>query len=421
MSQEHQGPRVAYLVQQFTPEVGAGPARVSEMAARWSRAGAMVTVVTAMPNRPEGRIHSSYRGRLFALEEGDGIRVLRSWLYARPGGGLLTTLLNNVSFLFTSLLLLLRQAGPIDVLIASSPPWFPHIGGTWFGRWRGVPLVLEVRDLWPDYLVEMGIVRQPWVVRALLGYERRLLLRADHVVVVTEGLRQRVLAKGIPSDRVTLITNGVDPAQYYPSTESTTLPELQKSPGEFLVGYLGNFGAGQSLGCVLEAAGLLRGSHPQVRFVLVGDGTEYPRIRAMAERLALPNVALRGVIPKEETRAFYNACDLCLVPLAALPVFEGALPSKMFEMMACGRPVLAQSTGEAALHLARSGAGWSVAPGDAAALAGAIGRIAGMSPEERHTAGAGGVEYVGRHFNRDALAARFLEVLRALSSDGRRR
>jgi len=109
------------------------------------------------------------------------------------------------------------------------------------------------------------------------------------------------------------------------------------------------------------------------------------------------------------------------VPLAALPVFEGALPSKMFEMMACGRPVLAQSTGEAALHLARSGAGWSVAPGDASALAGAIGRIAGMSPEERHTAGAGGVEYVGRHFNRDALAARFLEVLRALSSVGRRR
>ena len=92
--------------------------------------------------------------------------------------------------------MLLRQAGPIDVLIASSPPWFPHIGGTWFSRWRGVPLVLEVRDLWPDYLVEMGIVRHPWLVRALLGYERRLLLRADHVVVVTEGLRQRVLAEG---------------------------------------------------------------------------------------------------------------------------------------------------------------------------------------------------------------------------------
>ena len=151
--------RIAYLIQQYAPEVGAGPARAGEMVRRWTAAGAEVTVITAMPNRPEGRIHAAWRGRMFGEEVVDGARILRSWLFARPGGGFATTLLNNVTFAAGAGVHALRRGGRFDVLIASSPPWFPLPIGVMLSRWWKVPLVLELRDLWPDYLAEMGTLR----------------------------------------------------------------------------------------------------------------------------------------------------------------------------------------------------------------------------------------------------------------------
>ncbi len=412
--------RIAYLVQQFVPEVGAGPARVSEMVRRWHDRGAAVTVVTAMPNRPAGVIQTGYRGRLFLRETWEGIPVLRSWLYARPGGGMLTTLVNNLTFMMTGLAHALRRLGAVDVIIASSPPFFPLVAGRWFASLRRTPLVLEIRDLWPDYLVEMGVLRSPVLARALLRYERRLLLSADHVVTVTAGLRDRLEAKGVPPDRLTLITNGVDLSRYYVSDEPPPFPELTRTPESFLVGYLGNFGAGQALGVVLDAARWLQERAPHIRVVMAGDGTEFQRIRARAAQSGLTNLTVRGALPKDATRAFYNACDLCLVPLADLPVFDAALPSKMFEMMACGRPILVQSRGEAAWHMRQSGAGWAVDPGDSDALATSIEAAARLPEAERREMGLRGRAYAGLHFNRDALAAKYLEVLQGLAQGGRR-
>ena len=215
--------RVGYLVQQFPPEVGAGAARVGEMAERWQDKGTSVTIFTGMPNRPEGRIHQSYRGKLFVKEVWHGISVRRSWLYASPKHGMGRTLLNNLSFMTTSGFDLARTAGRLDVLIASSPPFFPHISGTLIAATRRVPLVLEVRDLWPDYLADMGHLRNPTGRRMVFGLERKLLHSADHVVTVTEALQKRLLEKGLPAEKITVIPNGVDPSHYYKSSEPAPL------------------------------------------------------------------------------------------------------------------------------------------------------------------------------------------------------
>jgi colanic acid biosynthesis glycosyl transferase WcaI len=410
------GLKVGYLVQQFPPEVGAGPARVAEMALRWRDAGAEVVVVTGMPNRPEGRIHPQYRGRLFVDEEWQGIRVLRSWLYASPKHGFARTVLNNTTFMATAALNALFRAQKPDVLIASSPPFFPHLAGAFAGGMRRVPLLLEIRDLWPDYLVGMGVLKEGPATRALFALERGLLRRAAHTVVVTESFRERVVEKGVPRERIDVIPNGVDTRQYYPSRdEPPPLEALRRAEGEFVVGYLGNFGAGQALPVIVEAAARVARRDPSIRFVMAGDGPERALIEARAAELGVASLSVHPPISKATTRAFYNACDLCLVPLAPFPILQETIPSKIFEVMACERPVLASLGGEGAVIVERSRAGVVTAPGDAAAIAEAVLRMRAMDPAERAAMGERGRVFVREHYNRDRLAARYLEILARLA------
>jgi glycosyltransferase involved in cell wall biosynthesis len=405
------GLRIGYLVQQFLPEVGAGPARVSEMALQWRDAGARVTVITGMPNRPQGRIYDGYRGRLFMEEHWSGIRVLRSWLFATRRHGFGGTLLNNVSFMLSSAIHALLRARPIDVLIASSPPFFPHVAGSVFHRVTGIPLVLELRDLWPDYVADMGTVKSPRVLRALFALERRLLRDASRVVVVTESFRRRVAAKGVPAELIDVISNGVDDALYYPAAEPPPLAELERRNGEHVIGYLGNIGVGQGLDAVVDAAAILEQQNARVRFVVVGDGPERAALERRVESLGLRSFAIRPPIAKAATRAFYNACDVCLVPLASFPILQETVPSKLFEVMACERPLIASVAGEAANIAEDSAGAWVAPPGDGAALAEVLSRMLALPDSERRALGVRAGIYVRRHFARRRLAERYLEIL----------
>lgn len=410
--------RIGYLVQQFPPEVGAGPARVTEMAARWLQAGAQVTVITGMPNRPAGVVHPDYRGKAFVREDWNGIDVWRTWLYASPVPGFIRTLTNNTSFMATGAIATIVMRQKLDVLIASSPPFFVHIAGEAASRLRRIPLVLEVRDLWPDYVVEMGVVKNPLARRSLFALEKRLLQSAEHTVVVTESFRRRVVDKGCREEDVTVIPNGVD-TQFYRRTthEPVPIPALERRGDERIVGYLGNFGAGQALSVVLEAARLFAEDQaPRVRFVIAGDGPERGKLERHAEQLRLSNVTFHPPIPKEATRAFYNACDVCLVPLAPIPVFQETIPSKIFEIMACERPVLASLEGEGAAIVRSSGGGISVAPGEPQLMAGGIRQLLGLPEQEVAEMGRRGRDFVDRHYARAALADKYLEVLKRVAT-----
>lgn len=418
------GLHIGYMIQDFPPEVGAGPARVSEMAKLWQERGASVTAMVGMPNRRlpgrgEGRVDPRYRGKLFMEESWDGIRTLRSWLYTGNGRGLVTKMLNNASFMLSSFLHAVARRDNFDVLIASSPPFLPHVSAAALSRIRGIPLVLEIRDLWPDYMVQLGMLKNRGARAALFALERRLLHEADHVVVVTESFRERVVAKGVRPDRVDVIPNGVDLRDYHASNEGPPFPALNKAPGEFVVGYLGTFGKGQGLEYVVRAAELVAKKGCKIRFVLAGDGPELPRVKEEIKKLRVPNVALHPPIPRNETRAFYNACDVCLVPLAPVPIFSETIPSKIFEIMACERPLIASVRGEGAAIVERSRGGIRAEPGDAQGLADAIMRVRAMSGEEREAMGRRAREYVSVHYDRVALADKYLEILRMVAERGR--
>lgn len=416
--------RVAYLIQQFPPEVGAGPARVTEMASRWQARGVHVTVVTGMPSRAiPGRSFGagdpSYHGRLFMEEGWGGIRVLRSWLYPASRPGFVHTLLNNVSFMFTSAIHALVRLGPANIMIASSPPLFPHLSGVVVSTLRRIPLILEIRDLWPDYLVSMGMLRAGALhTRALFAFERWLLARADHVVVVTESFRQRVIEKGVDPSRVSVIPNGVDLEQYRPfeGDFSPPLATLERKDGEFLIGYLGTFGAGQDLSTIVDAATILAREDPTIRIILVGDGLDRARVMERITHLSLPNLSIHPSIQKTETRSFYAACDACLVPLAPVRVFQETVPSKIFEIMACERAVVASVEGEAERIVEASCGGIVAAPGNARSIADAIHKLRGLSIEQRAAMGRAGRAYVAKHYRRDELAERYLTLCGAIAA-----
>jgi glycosyltransferase involved in cell wall biosynthesis len=249
----------------------------------------------------------------------------------------------------------------------------------------------------------------------LFGLERSLLHRADHIVTVTHALQARLREKGLPSEKITVIPNGVDPALYYKSAEAAPLPELRGQPGKFTVGYLGNFGAGQALEVVVRAAEILQREKAPVRLIMVGDGTEGQTINRLGVSLGVKNLTIHPPLAKDLTRAFYNACDVCLVPLAPLRSLAGALPTKLFESLACERPVIASVEGESAVLIEGAKAGMVVPPGDAAALANAIQRMRSVSPDERAEMGRRGREAVVARFSRAAGADRFLELLRNVS------
>ncbi|MGH7483588.1 MAG: glycosyltransferase family 4 protein, partial [Longimicrobiales bacterium] len=191
-------------------------------------------------------------------------------------------------------------------------------------------------------------------------------------------------------------------------------PEATRRDGEVVVGYLGNFGAGQDLRTVVEAAARLREWAPDVRFVLVGDGKEKPRVERRAAELDVPNLSIHPPIEKARTRAFYNDCDFCLVPLAPVPIFSETVPSKLFEILACERPVVASVTGEAARVVEASGAGLVTPPGDADALARGILRL--RDAVDREAMGRRGRRFVAEHYSRSALAERYLGLLERVAA-----
>ena len=392
------------------------------MSLRWIELGARVTVVTSMPARAVpgrffGQGDPAYHGKVFAVEDYRGLHVLRSWAFRTSRPGFLPTIANNASFMASAAAHAMARLGPFDVLIASSPPLFPHVAGAVVVAARGGRLVLEVRDLWPDYLVDMGAVRRNGMAgRALFALERALLRRADAIAVVTDSFRERLIAKGARPDSVHVLPNGVDLAQYHRDDSGVPLPALQVRPGEFVAGYLGTFGSGQALTDLVDVASVLAEHDSSVRIVLAGDGLQKARVVAAAAERRLTNLSILPPIAKSDTRAFYNSCDVCLVPLAPIPVFQETVPSKIFEVMACERPVLASLDGEGRRIVERAGAGVVVPPGDARAIAEALLRLKAMPLGERLAMGTRGRAFVAAHYDRQQIADRYLEMLREISA-----
>lgn len=400
----------------FPPEIGAPQARLSELARFWTEAGEDVTVLTGMPNHPTGVVPPEYRGKLRLQETVDGYRVVRTWVYATPNEKVARKTLSHLSFMASSVALGLSRTGPVDVVVVSSPTFFSILAGWAIARLKGARLVVEIRDLWPALVVELGVLTSRPLIRALEAIEMASYRAADAVVLVTEGFRRNLADRGIDPTKLHTIPNGADIDRFAPlaltdGERNEIRARLGAGAGETLVLYIGAHGICHGLTAVAEAAGKLTGE--PVHFSFVGEGATKAELAQRVAQLGLDNVTLQPGVPREEVPRLLAASDICLVPLRNVDIFSSFIPSKTFEYLAAEKAVVGSVRGEPGDVLRASGA-VVVEPEDVSGLADAIRDLA-SDPRRRDAMGKQGRQYVLEHFDRRKLAERYRSLLRQVT------
>ncbi|MCA9737512.1 MAG: glycosyltransferase family 4 protein [Gemmatimonadota bacterium] len=395
------GLHILLIHQLFVTHGQAGGTRHFELARRWVAAGHRVSVVTGRRSYLSGAVHDVDEALPVGLE------VVRVGTLPFAGGGFLARIANFVSFMVLALWTALRIPD-VDVVVGTTPPLFQALAAAVGARLRGVPFVLEVRDLWPDFAIELGVLRSRPLIGLSRALERGLYRAADRVVVNSPGFVEHVRARG--ASAVAVVPNGVETDDFDPDAHGTAFRERHRfAPSDTLVLYAGAHGPPNDLGVVLDAADRTR-DRPDLHWVLVGDGRDKARLVEQAGRRGLERVRFLPPIPKADMPEVLAAADVGLAILAPLALFRTVYPNKVFDYMAAGRPVLLAIDGVIRQVVEDGGAGRWVRAGDPDALARAALAYAD-DPDRGRAEGRRGRQWVERHFQRAAQADRFLEAL----------
>lgn len=403
--------RILFLSHYYPPEVNAPANRVGQLARAWAADGHDITVLTGFPNHPTGVVPPAYRGRPYIRHEEDrGVHVARTPIYAAPNKGILRRSLNYASYSLSAATIGSFITARPDVVVATSPQFLTAVAGYAVARAKRVPFVLEVRDLWPASIVDVGAMRpgSP-AVRVLEAAERFLYRHADHIVVVTDSFVDTIAAHGIARDKMSVVKNGVDLEMFRPGPTDNRVRERLGLREKFVAAYIGTHGMAHGLDTILEAAVLLR-HDDRYRFLLIGDGAEKRALQQRAVSAGLTNVLFLDQVPHEAIPDHIRAADVTLVLLRDRPLFRSVIPSKIFEFMGAGRPIVIGVDGEARGLVEEAGAGVFVPPEDATMLVAAVHRLAGDAVA-RSRMGQNGRDFVERRFSRQAQARLYLERL----------
>jgi glycosyltransferase involved in cell wall biosynthesis len=402
------------IIHQFFLGAGdPGGSRFNEMARIWREQGHEVTVVAGMVHYQTGRKPEHYRGRWIVDERlPDGVRVRRTHVSESYNRSFLGRLWGYLSFMLSATHAGVTASRP-DVVIASSPPLFAGLSG-WVvaRRWR-VAFVFEVRDLWPESAIDTGVLTNPLLIRLSYRLEHFLYRVAERVNVLTPAFSRALIErKGVAPDKLLFIPNGADADSMRPGPKMNWVRERFGLGDRFVVAYLGALGVANHLEQLIEAATLLRDC-PQFVFLIVGDGMRRAALEEMVRMRGLANVLIIGSVPKDQAADICNAADVCAAVLKRVDTFKTVYPNKVFDYMACQRPVLIAIDGVARELVEQAGAGVYVEPENALALAGALERME-RDPESLRAMGESGRRYVESHFARESLARSYSHELEHL-------
>ena len=405
---------ILFLTDNFPPEVNAPASRTHEHCREWVKAGHQVTVITTAPNFPTGRVFAGFRNRLYAREELDGIQVVRVWTYITANEGFLKRSLDYISFAVAAVLagLFTRR---FDVVVGTSPQFFTACAAWFLGFLRRRPFVFELRDLWPESIRAVGVMKSGRVLDLLEKVELFLYRRASAVVSVTHAFKADLSRRGIGASKIHVVTNGADLTHFRPRPRDAVLEAQLGLAGKFVIGYVGTHGMAHALGTVLDAAKMVQNQAKgdRLRFVLLGDGAQKSALKARAADMGLGSVIFIDTVPKAEVARYWSLLDVSIVHLKREPLFATVIPSKLFECMAMGIPVLHGVAGESAEIVLRDQVGEVFTPEDAGELAMASQRLVD-DPSALATMSANGVK-AARAYDRTVLAGRMLEILASVA------
>jgi glycosyltransferase involved in cell wall biosynthesis len=397
--------------QAFAAASDPGGTRHLELARCVVEAGEEFTIVASDVNYGTGR-RVTPRLRFATEEKVDGIRVVRSFTPAWVRRSYVLRVCAFLVFTITATINGLR-AGPVDVVMGTSPPIFQAISAWLIAFVRGKPFLLEIRDLWPEFAIDIGILKNECLIWMSRRFEMFLYHRATHLVVNSPAYREYLIEKGVPSEKVSLIANGVDPSLFSPEIEDASIRNEFNFHDKFVVTYAGAFGMANDLDTLVRAADRLR-SRSDIHILLVGDGKERERLHDEVAKRKLENVTFCRARPKREIPAVLAASDACVATLKDIAMFRTTYPNKVFDYMAAGRPTLLAIDGVIRDVIEKANGGIFCMPGDDVALADAILALA-ENPVRARQMGVAAREYVVRNFNRRDQAMNFLVLLRSMT------
>jgi colanic acid biosynthesis glycosyl transferase WcaI len=330
--------------------------------------GHQVSVLTGFPNYPGGKIYPGYSLSLFKRESMDDVDITRVYLYPSHDKSKIGRVLNYISFFFSSLFYLLFMAPRSDVVYAYHPPATTGLSVAIARVFRRSPTLIDIQDMWPDTLSSTGMIRNKTVLRMIGAICRFIYRRVDKIVVLSPGFQKLLMRRGVTQNRIAIIHNWADET----ASQSDVMPPCMIEADTFKIMFSGNMGEAQDLKTILDAAEILQSSHPLIRIILLGSGTDMENLQHIKTSRKLDNVAFLPRVPMSKVGSYFAAADCLLVHLKPDPLFVITIPSKTQAYLAAGKPIIMGVEGDAANMVLAAGAGIVAQPGNAKSIAAAM-------------------------------------------------
>ncbi len=366
---------ILFLTDNFPPEGNAPATRTFEHVREWVNTGHKVTVITCAPNFPEGRVFEGYKNKWLLREKIEGINIWRVKTYITANDGFIKRTIDFISFMFSSFLFGLFVKN-VQVVIGTSPQFFTIISAWALGKCKRVPFVFELRDLWPASISAVGIINSPLIIYILEKLEVFLYHQASLIIFVTQSFKFELQNKGVPTEKIVVLPNGVDLAKYKPLlSKDAEFSKKYHLKDKFVAGYIGTHGLAHGLDTIIQTAELLKDDN-DIRIVFAGGGADRNRLEELVKADRLQNVVMIQRQPKELMQKLWSVCDVSLVTLKNKSLFSTVVPSKIYESMAMKLPIIISvPEGEATKIIRSKNCGLIVAPENPIDLAQAVKKL----------------------------------------------
>jgi len=397
--------------QYYLHKEGAGGSRWNQFAKYWSQRGHQITVITGMLEIITTKKFPEYKGRFIVTEhDGPNIIVKRCHVSEAYNKSFVGRAWAYLSFVLSSILAGLFVKKP-DVIICTSPPLTVGLTGWALSRFKRIPMVFEVRDLWPESAIDTGVLTSKWLIRLSYWLERKSYDSASWINVLTPAFEKALIEKkGIQPDRISMIPNGADADIIKPGPRDNWVRKKYNFDDKFVVTYVGAHGLANGLMQLIEAGKILKQIDSQVQIVLVGDGMEKPKLIDAVKKFKLDNVSLIDPVPKSQIGDYINASDVCTAVLKKRDIFKTVYPNKVFDYMCAEKPIIIGIDGMARKLVEDAGAGIFADPESPQVFVQAVVFLK-ENPQKLNIFGENGRRFVQENFSRKVLSDRYLKII----------
>ena len=391
--------KILLINQVFVSPNEPGHTRHFEMAKYLQKFGDELVIVASDLNYQTGERTINHKG-LVAEQEIDGVRILRTYMYPAIHRSYFWRILSFFSFMFSSIFAAMKVKD-VDMIMGTSPPIFQAFSAWVVSFLRRKPFLLEVRDLWPEFIVSMGVFNNPILIKLARMLEMFLYRRATHILVNSPAYKDYIESKGISAAKITFIPYGADISMFHPDVKPSQIREELNLQNKFVVLYTGAMGQANDIYTILRVADRLR-DQENISIVLFGDGKEKRNLQAEAQKLGLMNLIFAGVRPKHQIPSIVASADVCLAILQDIPMFRTTYPNKVFDYMAAGKATILVIDGVIRSIIEDSQGGVYVPPGDDQRLAQTILDLT-KNPDVLKTMGENARAYLLKNLDREKM------------------